>query len=740
MTIRMLQAWNGLHQQKIVTTLSGSDEAALVAAGIATYDLDGPSENLRMAQLATDAGGNASHIVASDSVAATVGFDVAVYGATPSGVAAAVAAARQNKRVLLISENERIGGMIGWGITFQDVVVETTPAAIVNFPREYFSRVAAKETFGARNHQRFHRLSYAGMPSWFIRAFGEIVAAERNISVIYNVPTVRSVNKTGTKITSVGFTSSDGRQLSVSASAFVDASYCGDLAAAAGCTMQVGRESTAAYSESIAGIVAPVAFPGSVTPDPYVTAGNSGSGLLPYVESTIGTVGAGDGRVMGFCYRICVTTDSVKRGTWPAPDMSQYNAQKYELLARCMQAAPTSYNTFAKIFTLYQNSIDSTVYDMNSTKGISSNYPLETECREYITASAARRSVIRENVKQYMLGLIYWITSSGDSRIPSALVTDIANYGPVSTELTAYNNISPELYVREGRRVVGDYVLKYSDMTLATSVADPIAFGYYQFDAHQTRIVLDTGVAKCEGAINQALTTAQTGYSVPYRVLLPKAAEVTNLLCPGCPSVSRVAWLSTRLEPMLMALGYAAGAAASLLIDQAVTAANVNFSRLKRVIDIQGILDGILLDSSGTYNEGTVTQNPGASWATSTSTFGFVGSSALQDQNAGKGKTLTFAPNIQETGLYRVLFKYPPAATNRSNNVPVTINHALGATALTVNQIYGTGGEGIGGDWEALGAYVFRRGTPSADNVVIGTTGTASFVVASAVKFVPVLK
>ena len=112
----------------------------------------------------------------------------------------------------------------------------------------------------------------------------------------------------------------------------------------------------------------------------------------------------------------------------------------------------------------------------------------------------------------------------------------------------------------------------------------------------------------------------------------------------------------------------------------------------------------------------------------------------MQDQNTGKGKTLTFAPNIQETGLYRVLFKYPASATNRSNNVPVTINHALGATALTVNQIYGTGGEGIGGDWEDLGAYVFRRGTPSADTVVIGTTGTASFVVASAVKFVPVFK
>ena len=685
-----------------------------------------------------------------DYAAAVVGagvigqhYDVLVYGATPAGVAAAVAAARQNKRVLLLSESDRLGGMLGWGINHTDIKTTVTPGTVVGFAKKLLLRVGQQETNLAKNWQRFHRLSCDGRPSWFIRAIDEIVAAEKNITIAYNCE-LSGVTKSGTVISSIQL-ASGARCI---ASQFIDASYTGDLAAAAGCTVATGREANATYGESINGNRPPVAMTG--TPSAYVVSGDSGSGLLPFVDgSAIPTTGTASPYIMCFNYRLFVT-NSADRVAFPAPDMTRYNALNYEILARQMAASAGSYDTMAEVFSMYSAGINAAYYDLNSRVGISTNYPNYLETLEYVTATKARRTEIAENVKQWILGLLYWIRYSGDVRIPGALVTEIATYGLSASELKATGGFSPELYVREGRRIVGDTLFTELSIAYPSTGVTPIGFCYYDLDSHMVRLVNDGGVVKYEGALLQPLTVNQIGAPIPYSVLTPQADEVTNLLCPGCPSVSRVAWCTIRLEPVLMTIGEAAGIAASLAIDGGTTVQAVDAARLARIQDLFEVWDGIVLDTSGTYAEGTISGT--GTWTAPTGTsrrFGGLANTSLTNAGSGAGAaTRKFSPYIQETAPYEVFVRYSPTeaadAISRFTGVAVTVSHADGTSTRTLNQRY-TGGKG--GAWESLGIFTFRAENPagtlvggaaaSVDYVEIDNAGsTTNTVDISAVKWV----
>jgi len=202
-------------------------------------------------------------------------------------------------------------------------------------------------------------------------------------------------------------------------------------------------------------------------------------------------------------------------------------------------------------------------------------------------------------------------------------------------------------------------------------------------------------------------------------------------------SASHVAFSSMRVEPVLMALGQAAGIAASLVVSQGFAVQKVPLIKLKEKQDIYRTVTGraIVLDVSGTYPNGAVSQTPPSTWEYRSSAFGYIGQGYLSDGNQGKGKTLTFALNIPEPGSYRVCIKYPAGSSidaQRSDNVPVTISHTAGASHLTLDQK----STGQGGDWDDLGVYPFDKGFPSPNRIVLSTTGTESFVVVSAVKLV----
>jgi hypothetical protein len=668
---------------------------------------------------------------------------VVVYGATPGGFGAAIAAARLNKRVILLSDSDRIGGVQGWGITSTDFEITSSPGTVAGLPTEFWGRIARLETGNSQVFQRYHRNSGPGFPSWFTRAFSEMVAEQRNITVYYNCHTP-VVQMEGTVIESLTVQSDNGPATFIGG-VFIDASYTGDLAATSNCTVALGRESTALYSEALAGITSPGAYASGLV-DPYVTAGVPGSGLLPWLDSTIGTIGAADGRVMTWTYRLFVTTVSADRVAFPAPDMTRYAAAvaagHFEILARAMAAAAGSFDTMAEVFNMYANALASGYYDLNGRVGLTTNYPGHAELLEYVTATYARRLVIRENVKQWVLQLLYWIRYSGDVRIPGALVTEIATYGLCASELKRYSGFSPELYIREGRRIVGDYVMRQSNVALSNGYTDEIGFVMYGFDSPQVRLVNDSGVVKQEGSNLTALTTAQLGAKIPYRVLLPKVAECTNLLAVGCPSVSQVVWRTIRLEPTLMQLGQAAGIAASLAIDQGSTVQGVSTARLKKIQDLYETAGALVCCVDPSYGaDVNPTYAPdAAAWASDATRFGFLATFARSDGNASKGaKSVTFSFNVRETGAYEVFLRYPPQDNGSGpDNVPVTINHADGTATRVLNQRYPGGSGGV---WESMGVFVFRRGAvASPDTVVVTTTGTSGAVVLSACKLVKISK
>jgi len=678
-------------------------------------------------------------------------YDAVVIGGTETAFMAALHADRQGMKVLLACEGGNYGGMTGWGMNHPDFYPDKSPSAIGPAPKEFYSRVAHNEwaPFSFKAH---YRSNGDGKPNWYRRAFDEMMAESR-VTVIKNAP-IRSLTKSGTTIQSavLGSRSYYGQ-------VFIDGTPCGDVARMALTSKQVGRESAALYGESGAGVLASTAWPGSASVDPYVIAGNSGSGLLYGIEpgangngTITESVGDGDGRVMAFSYRLFLTSVVGEKAAFPAPNMATYSAAKYELLARAMADKPLYYGDSSagldRIFTFYNlfqgsgATMGPTYYsyvDLNSTGPLSIDYPDSVECLEYVTATPERRAVIEENAKQWILGLFHWILNSGDSRIPSAIVTALGNYGLSNKEIGGTSGFSPQFYAREGTRAVGDFVLTKTNAVLQNGYTDGIAYGFYWFDSKPVRRVVASGLARYEGIQTATPANSEFCYPIPYRVLLPKATECTNLLVPNAPSVTHLAWRSVRAIPTLMQLGAAAGVAAAIAVRDAVTVQNVDVTRLKRIVDLQEVWDGIVLNTDGTYAQGTVTVT--GTTTTASNRFGFLGST-FRKIAATTNAQIKFAPNLYRSGAYRVMVMYPPADTvangdeGRATNAAVTISHASGTTSFTLNQNYPLNAAG-GGVWEDLGVYTFRAGVPSADYVQFDNTSGDGILAVSAVKWVP---
>ena len=648
--------------------------------------------------------------------------DICVYGATPSGIAGALAATKEGCSVLLIEPTDWVGGTVSGGIARTDVDEGVSKAAVVGFADEFFGAIARDGYYQTQNNFWVH--SYNGEPSINL-AFLKRFLVQHHIHPIVNAK-LQSVQVNDRTIVAAAF----DRVGVVEARLFIDASYERDLLAEAGCSYFIGREANAVYGESHNGVrdlnKSASQFPDGISP--YVVAGDPASGLLPFVSAaSLPSVGSQDGRVEAFCYRLVLTND--KSNKLPIPEPRDYDPLKYELLGRAI-AAGLKANAMTDLFMLTDLQNQSK-FDTNSQGPISLDY-VSPECTEYVSASWSRREQILENIKDYTLGLFKWIEA--DARVASSLKRSVASYGFCADEFGTQAGFSPQLYIRESRRLIGDFVMNENHMTLANGFTDEVAFGYYTVDTHPVQNVIAEGQVKNEGPNT---FNPPVGYKIPYRVLLPKTTECTNLLVTFCVSASHVAFSSMRVEPVLMALGQAAGIAASLAVHRGAPIQNISIRELKNKQDIYRTVSGraIVLDVSGDYPNGFVSQTPPLSWDYRSSDFGYIGQGYLSDGNRGKGKALVFALNIPEPGSYRVCIKYPTGSSidaQRSHNVPVTINHAAGVTYLTLDQK----STGQGGDWDDLGMYPFDQGWPSPNKIVLTTTGTESFVVVNAVKLV----
>lgn len=651
-------------------------------------------------------------------------WDVVVYGANPGGIMAAVSAAREGAQVALVAPTSWVGGMTTGGLSMTDSNTPRSSSQIVGIAREFYQRIA-KYYGTTQRWQIFWKGGLGTEPKIAQREFGRILN-EAGVNVIVNAGDVTACAKTGTRISSITLSNYG----TINGKTFVDATYEGDLLAVAGCTTTIGREANSTYSETHNGIAALLSdvdqFHASV--DPYVTLGVPGSGFLPGISgSTLASTGAADGQVQAICYRINLTNDSATKIAFPEP--ASYDPLQYELLGRHAALAGGGWTTLGDIITIF--GFASVKQDVLNHCPMSIDY-IHPESTEYITATRARRTQIEANARNYILGLLKFIQT--DTRIPAAVRTNVATYGFCKDEWMFNSNFPPQIYVRCGRRLVGDFVLKEGDLTAQNAFTDQIAYAFYALDAHHVQRVYVGGAVKNEGKSSGA---AYVGAKLPYRALAPKVAECTNLLSTFAVSASYAAHCAIRLEVISMAFGQAAGIASAWSARTLANVQSMDIAYLQKAQNIQETerADGALMDVTGvTYVEGTVTIT--GTWTDVLEdgvVMGIVSNKAKA--SVGVGATIAFAPNIRQNGPHRVWLKWPDDSTlTRSTATPVTITHAGGTTNLVCNQ---TDATGDGGHWFYAGEYVFAKGSPSTHKVTVGTDGVGGSSVINAVKVVP---
>lgn len=484
-------------------------------------------------------------LASSRAFAADQTYDVVVYGATAAGVAAAVAAARQGARVALVEPGSHAGGMVSGGLGHTDTGrVET----IGGISLEFFQRV------GREYNQA---VAWDFEPHVAEDVF-KTMAREAGVNVVYDTRLREhgAIQRKSGRIT--GFTT--GRGDVFSGRVFIDASYEGDLMAQSGAAFTWGREGRDQYDESLAGVREGHEYAGHWFKVP-VSAYDSRHALLPNVNhGARGKAGAGDRKVQAYNFRLCLTREKSNQVPIPRPD--NYNPREYELLARLIEATAKAKKSVPRLEELISISpLPNGKTDINNNGAFSTDYIGRNW--DYPNAGYQRRGESWREHAGYTAGFFYFL--GHDRGVPSELRSEMLEWGLAKDEFADTGNWPFQLYVRESRRMVGEYVMAQRDLETEIAKPDAIGMGSYNTDSHNVeRYVDEAGNAQNEGDVEAPTIPFQ----IPYRALIPKRQECGNLLVPVCASASHIGYGALRLEPVYMIMGEAAGVAATMAADK----------------------------------------------------------------------------------------------------------------------------------------------------------------------------
>jgi hypothetical protein len=530
--------------------------------------------------------------------AAETASDVLVYGGSASGVVAAVQAARLGRSVVIVEPGRHLGGLTSGGLGMTDTGVKST---IGGLSREFYERIyqyymradAWRQTTrqeyldwlpthwaGGPKDKEFGRIQYVFEPHVAEKIFHDLVR-EAGVQVVFGerLDLRRGVKKSGTAITSLAMES--GRVFT--AKVYIDATYEGDLMAKAGVSYVTGREGNAKYGETLNGILpsGPAVFPRI---SPYVVPGDPASGLLPRVDpKPPGKPGDPDHRQQAYNFRVCLTNAPDNRVPFQKP--ANYNPLDYELLARWVatmknvQPAPSRIGDTAlgggdRNIGISFHKLPNRKTDSNIGSEFGSDYLGRSY--DWAEADYAQREALWQEHKTYVQGLLWFLAH--DERCPAPVRAEMRDWGLAKDEFTDSDHWPFQLYVREARRMVSDYVVTEHDARGAKSAEDPVALGSYHSDSHGVCLYVDEAGQLCR----EKGFYVRTGvFGISYRAIRPKAAECTNLLVPMCLSASHAAYGPTRMEPVFMMLGQAAGTAAALAIDGRTTVQALPYARLR---------------------------------------------------------------------------------------------------------------------------------------------------------------
>jgi hypothetical protein len=489
--------------------------------------------------------------------APVVESDICVFGATSAGIAAAVAGARAARQVVLIEPRGHAGGMTAGGLGETDI---GNKGAIGGLAREFYQRVGRH--YGTNEAWRFE-------PSVAERVFHEMLN-EAGVSVYFHEHPA-SVKTSHGRIEYV--TMEDGAIFQ--ARVFIDSSYEGDLMAKAGVSYFVGREANARYNETLDGIRAVTPkHQFTVAVDPYLRPGDPSSGLLPFIqEQAFGEPGAGDKAVQAYNFRLCLTQDPANKLTIEPP--KNYDPARYELLARYIEALAGAGQRPGLGQFMHIQPMPHGKTDVNNNGGFSTDFIGGNI--GYAEGSSAERDRIFQAHEDFTRGLLYFLATS--LRVPASLRAEMQSWGLCKDEFTDTGGWPHQLYIREGRRMVSDYVMTENNCRYSIQISDPVGLAAYTMDSHNCRRIVRDGKVENEGDV-------QVGgfppYQISYRALVPRQKECENLLVPVCLSASHIAYGSIRMEPVFMVLGQSAALAASLAIDEKASVQNIHYDELHR--------------------------------------------------------------------------------------------------------------------------------------------------------------
>ncbi len=518
--------------------------------------------------------------------------DIIIYGGTAAAVTAAVQAERMGKSVVIVCPERHLGGMSSGGLGFTDV---GDKSVIGGLSREFYRRVweryrdpnvwrwQRQEAFGNRGQGTAavdleKRTMWVFEPHVAERIFDDFIAGHK-IQVYRDEWLNRDsgVRKQGTRIVSI--TTLAGKVFR--GRMFIDATYEGDLMAAAGVRYDVGRESSEVYGERWNGVQMDARHHGhyfKTRISPYRTPGDPSSGLLPRISAEPpGENGHADRRIQAYCFRLCLTQVPDNRVPFARP--AGYDPAQYELLLRVL--ATGWREVFQKFDAIPNGKTDTNNHGPFSTDDIGMNY-------DYPNASYARRREILAEHETYQKGLLYFLAN--DPRVPQDVRQSMSRWGLAKDEFADNGNWPHQLYIREARRMVGQYVMTEHDCLVRRRTPQPVGMGSYVMDSHNVqRYVTKDGFVQNEGDIG---VSPPRPYQIAFGALVPKEQECTNLVVPVCVSSSHIAYGSIRMEPVFMILGQSAAAAAALAVDANCPVQRVDYERLREKL----LADGQILE------------------------------------------------------------------------------------------------------------------------------------------------
>ncbi len=511
----------------------------------------------------------------------TIEYDVVVYGGTPAGVTAAIQIAREGKKVVLLSFNQYVGGMTSGGLTATDV---GNKESIGGLALEFYNRIGRISNFRPSQAESLfvNMLNEAGVPVLFFRCLDSAGIMDNRL---------------------VSITMETGETFK--AAIFIDATYEGDLLAAANISYRVGREPVSAYNESLAGQWQKVSWQNTyqfcgLPLSPYVEPDDPQTGLLPEISpESPGEKGEGDYKVQAYNFRMYLTD---AEGKIPFGKPRGYKSGRYALLARFLNSdSRIRWTLNYTTSPMTDGPVQMRTGDSNNAGSFSSDYvggnylwPDGTyEPVSFQEMPPPRRGMqiplhelykIREHIFQdhvnYQQGLMYFLAN--DVQVPETLQKRVNQFGLDPREFQNTGFWPHQLYIREGRRMVSGYVMTQANCESRTTVSDGIGLGSYAMDSHFCqRVVIDRDGKKVvtnEGGFGLGCPEP---YPISYRSIVPENQECRNLLVPVCLSASHVAYGSIRMEPVFMILGQSAGSAAVLAIDAGVAVQNIAYEKLR---------------------------------------------------------------------------------------------------------------------------------------------------------------